>query len=148
MSTVLLVNKTNKRNRPYTKTKNGHWSKNFSTIFIRRSIMSIPTFIVLIHLENALLGLPVCLWPWYGVFIILLWLLHLYITKFLNQCPTYHMLRLLLMSHKKCPMSEIFLVSTDGIFLLFFHIVLKSFNCTNFWTIMSDMSHLNCPLLA
>ncbi len=48
------------------------------------------------------------------------------------------------MSHRKCPMCEVFAESTYGIFLLFFHIIAKSSHRTNFewkwlihWTLIS-----------
>ncbi len=50
------------------------------------------------------------------------------------------------MSHKKCPLSEIFLESIYGIFLFLFGIVHESCLCTKFWIWMSKVSHLNFSL--
>ncbi len=50
------------------------------------------------------------------------------------------------MSHKKCPISEVFLESIHGIPLSFFCIVHKSHLCTKFWIWMSKMSQLNFSL--
>ncbi len=50
------------------------------------------------------------------------------------------------MSHKKCPISKVFLELIHGISLSFFHIVHKSCLCTKFWTWMSKASHLNFSL--
>jgi hypothetical protein len=50
------------------------------------------------------------------------------------------------MSHKKCPISKVFLESIPGIPLSFFCIVHKSLLCNKFRTLMSKASHLNFSL--
>ena len=50
------------------------------------------------------------------------------------------------MSHKKCPMSKVFLKSIHRIPLSFFCMVHKSCLCTKFWTVMSKAPHLNFSL--
>ncbi len=68
-------------------------------------------------------------------FFIFLMLFQLIITSYLNFCPTYHIFRRLLMSHRKCHMCKVFAESIYGIFLQFFHIVATSCHCTIFkWT--------------
>ncbi len=47
------------------------------------------------------------------------------------------------MSHKKCPISKVFLELIHEIPLSFYCIVHKSCLCTKFWTWMSKVSHLN-----
>ncbi len=51
------------------------------------------------------------------------------------------------MSHKKCPISEVFLKLIRRIPLSFFHMVHNSCLCTKFWTLMSKASHLNFSLI-
>ncbi len=50
------------------------------------------------------------------------------------------------MSHKKCPISKVFLKSIHWISLSFFCMVQKSVLCTKFWTLMSRTSHLHFSL--
>ncbi len=50
------------------------------------------------------------------------------------------------MSHKKCPISTVFLELIHGVPLSFFCIVHKSCVCTKFQTLMSKASHLNFSL--
>ncbi len=73
-------------------------------------------------------------------------LLQLNIIKFLIHCPTYHIFGRLLMSHKKRPISNVFLELILGIPLSFVRIVHKSCLCTKFWTWMFKASHLNFSL--
>ncbi len=50
------------------------------------------------------------------------------------------------MSHKKCPISKVFLELIHGIPLSFYCIVHKSCLCTKFWTWMSKATRLNFSL--
>ena len=64
----------------------------------------------------------------------------------LIHCPTYHIFGRLLMSHKKCPISKVYLKLIHWIPLSFFCIIHMSCLCTKFWTLMSKASHLNFSL--
>ncbi len=68
------------------------------------------------------------------------------VTQYLIHCPTYLIFGWLLMSHKKCPISKVFLKLIHWNSLLFFCMVHKSCLCTKFSTLMSKASHLNFSL--
>ncbi len=88
---------------------------------IRSSTMSVNTLILCqIILKCMIWGLSACFLPWKDNFSSGIRLLQLNIISFLIHCPTYHIFGWLLMSHKKCLISKVFLELIHGIPWSFF----------------------------